>query len=125
MYRLSNRSRRNLEGVHPDLVKVVERAIQITKVDFAITEGLRTAERQRQLIKQGVSRTQHSRHLTGHAVDVVAYGVPNVWAWPHYHAIAKAFKDAAAELQIPIVWGGDWLRFKDGPHFELSRSMYP
>ena len=125
-FRLSSRSLARLEGVHPDLIRVVKRAIEITPVDFGITEGLRTKERQRQLVAQGASRTMNSRHLTGHAVDVVAYiGSEVRWDWPLYPRIAKAFRQAAAELKVPIEWGGDWPKLRDGPHFELSRKAYP
>jgi peptidoglycan L-alanyl-D-glutamate endopeptidase CwlK len=112
--------------VHPDLVKVVNRAIEISTVDFAVLEGLRTAERQQQLVKAGASLTLKSRHLTGHAVDLGAIVDGEIrWDWPLYHKIAEAMKDAARELKIAIVWGGDWRMFKDGPHFELDRKVYP
>lgn len=125
-YRLSSRSLAKLDGVHPDLVRVVHRAITLTPVDFGITEGLRTKERQRQLVKQGASQTMNSRHLTGHAVDVVAYiGSEVRWDWPLYPRIAKAFREAARIEGVKIVWGGDWPRLRDGPHFELDRSVYP
>ena len=125
MFSLSNRSRKNLEGVHPDLVKVVERALELSPVDFAITEGKRSPARQLELLGKGASQTKNSRHITGHAVDVVACGVADVWAWKHYEAISKAFKAAAAELNTPLTWGGDWHTLKDGPHFELPRKEYP
>lgn len=125
-FRLSSRSLSRLEGVHPDLVRVVKRAITITPVDFGITEGLRTKERQRQLVKAGASQTMNSRHLTGHAVDVVAYIGSDVrWDWPLYPRIAKAFREAARIEGVKIFWGGDWPRLRDGPHFELDRSVYP
>lgn len=121
-FRLSARSLARLEGVHPDLIRVVKRAIQITPVDFMITEGLRSRERQAQLLKAGASRTMNSRHLTGHAVDVAAMIGPEVrWDWPLYPKIAAAFKQAAAEEGVRIVWGGDWKSLRDGPHFELAR----
>jgi len=121
-FKLSARSLGRLEGVHPDLVRVVKRAIQLTPVDFMITEGLRTRERQAQLLKAGASRTMNSRHLTGHAVDVAAMIGPEVrWDWPLYPKIAAAFKQAAAEEAVRIVWGGDWKSLRDGPHFELAR----
>lgn len=126
MFRLSTRSISRLKGVHPDLVKVVNRAIQISTVDFAVLEGLRTAERQQQLVKAGASLTLKSRHLTGHAIDLGAMVDGKIrWDWPLYHKIAEAMKDAARELKIAIVWGGDWRMFKDGPHFELDRKVYP
>ncbi|WP_406851494.1 M15 family metallopeptidase [Brevundimonas sp. BH3] len=125
-YRLSQRSRDRMKGVHPDLVAVVERAIQITCIDFTITEGLRTPARQKELVKAGASRTQNSRHLTGHAVDIAAWVDGTVrWDWPLYPKIAAAFKQAAKELNTPLVWGGDWPRLRDGPHFELDRKAYP
>lgn len=125
-FRLSTRSRDRLKGVHPDLVRVVERAIQLTGVDFMITEGLRTPARQAELKRAGASQTLNSRHLTGHAVDVAAWVDGDVrWDWPLYPRIAAAFKQAARELNTPIIWGGDWPRLRDGPHFELDRKAYP
>lgn len=126
VFRLSRRSRLRLAGVHPDLVRVVERAIQLTPVDFAVTEGLRTRERQQQLFKAKATTTMNSRHLTGHAVDLAAWVDSEIrWDWPLYYAIAAAMKRAAAELAIPLEWGGDWRTFKDGPHFQLSWVHYP
>ena len=115
-----------LRGVHPDLVKVVERAIQITTVDFTVLEGVRSLERQKALFEAGSSQTMKSRHLTGHAVDLGAW-VDNQldWSWPLYHRIAGAMKLAAKELDTPIEWGGDWKSFKDGPHFQLPWKEYP
>jgi peptidoglycan L-alanyl-D-glutamate endopeptidase CwlK len=125
-YTLSKKSRDRLAGVHPDLVKVVERAIEITEVDFAVLEGVRSKTRQEQLVKAGASQTMRSRHLTGHAVDLGAYVAGSVrWDWPLYHKLAVAVKQAAAELQVPIEWGGDWTTFKDGPHWQLPWKEYP
>lgn len=124
--RLSTRSRARLTGVHPALVAIVERAIVKSPVDFLITEGLRSPERQAALVAAGASRTQRSRHLTGHAVDVAALVDGQVrWDWPLYGRIAAAFKAAAAELETPLVWGGDWKTLRDGPHFELDRRAFP
>lgn len=126
MFKISQRSKDRLKGVHPDLVKVVEHAIEITTVDFAVLEGLRTPERQKVLKEAGASQTLNSRHITGHAVDLGAWVDGEVrWDWPLYSQIAKAMKAAAAELNIPIEWGGDWRTFKDGPHFQLPRKEYP
>lgn len=123
---LSTRSKKALEGVHPDLVAVVKRAIQLTSVDFVVTEGLRTLERQHHLKALGATRTLRSRHLTGHAVDLAALDGRTIrWDWPLYDRIAKAMKQAARELKVQLVWGGDWKTFKDGPHFELDRAVYP
>lgn len=126
MYRLSKISERNLVGVHPDLVNVVRRAIQITEVDFRVIEGVRTIEKQYQLLMKGASKTLNSRHLNGHAVDLAAMVGSEVrWDWPLYHKIAAAMKQAAKELNVPIEWGGDWRSFKDGPHFQLPWKDYP
>ena len=123
---LGPRSIMRLKGVHPDLVKVVQHAIEITTVDFTVLEGLRSIERQRELVKAGASQTLKSRHLTGHAVDLAAWVDDQVdWSWPLYRQIATAMKTAAADLKIPIEWGGDWLKFKDGPHFQLPFKDYP
>jgi peptidoglycan L-alanyl-D-glutamate endopeptidase CwlK len=125
-FKLSQRSIDRMAGVHPDLVRVVKRAIELTTMDFAITEGVRTLEHQREYERYGKSMTMHSRHLTGHAVDVVALRAGAVtWTASDYDPIAKAFKSAAFELGIAIAWGGDWKRFRDCPHFELSRIEYP
>jgi peptidoglycan L-alanyl-D-glutamate endopeptidase CwlK len=125
-FKLSSRSLDRMQGVHPDLVNVVLRAIKITEVDFGVTEGMRTIEKQREYVARGASKTMNSRHLTGHAVDLVAYvGGAVSWDWPHYHKIAAAMKSAAKEHGVAIVWGGDWSTFKDGPHFELDRRVYP
>jgi peptidoglycan L-alanyl-D-glutamate endopeptidase CwlK len=126
MYKLGARSKARLKGVHSDLVKVVERAIEISTVDFTVLEGLRDPARQKILKESGASQTLNSRHITGHAVDLGAFVDGQVdWSWPLYHQIAKAMKTAAAELKIPIEWGGDWRTFKDGPHFQLSHKQYP
>jgi peptidoglycan L-alanyl-D-glutamate endopeptidase CwlK len=124
-FKLSKRSLDRLAGVHPDLVKVVRRAIELTEVDFVVTEGLRTKERQAELFKAGASTTMNSRHITGHAVDLAAWVGEVRWDWALYHKLADAMKLAAAELGVSIVWGGDWVSFKDGPHFELNRKVYP
>lgn len=119
--KLSERSEKNLQGVSPLLVSVVRRAAEIADIDFIVTEGLRTKERQAQLVAKGASRTMQSKHLTGRAVDLAAVVDGEVrWDWPLYGKLAKAMKQAALELKVPIVWGGDWKSFKDGPHFELS-----
>ena len=122
-YRLSLRSRQRLSGVHPDLVAVVKRAIEITEQDFSVTEGIRHIERQRKLVATGKSTTLKSRHLTGHAVDLVPY--PVSWDWEYFYPIADAMKQAAKELCVDLEWGGDWKSFKDGPHFQLSWKKYP
>lgn len=120
---LNERSRAALAGVHPDLVRVVEMAASRCEVPIVVTEGLRNIERQKVLLAAGKSWTLNSRHLTGHAVDLVdadnyGYDIPDL------DKIAKAMKACADECGVPIVWGGDW-KSKDTPHFELDRKAYP
>ena len=147
-FKLSRRSADNLIGVDPDLVAIVERAIRITKVDFAVTEGVRTAARQRELIAEGASQVVDSAHLKGRAVDLVAFlGGRISWELNLYDNIADAMRQAALEVNIGLRWGAAWnvpdIRhwggtmeqamihyidtrrklgrrpFVDGPHFEL------
>lgn len=125
-YVLGPRSLKRLDGVHPDLVRVVERAITMTPVDFTVLEGRRTLSRQKQLVAAGASKTMNSRHLTGHAVDLGAYVAGSVrWDWNLYYRIAEAVKEAARIERVPIEWGGDWRTFKDGPHWQLPWKEYP
>lgn len=139
MYTLSKASEEKLIGVHPDLVRVVRRAIEITEIDFKVGEGVRTIERQRKLVAEGKSKTLNSRHIPGRdglgkAVDLWAMPDGRVsWEQRHYVEMAKHVLTAAQELGIAIRWGGDWdqdgdwrdERFFDGPHFELDRRAYP
>ena len=108
-FNLSNRSRNKLDGVHPQLVAVVERAIKLTKVDFGVTYGVRTVEEQEKLVAAGRSQTMKSKHLEGRAVDLVAYVGPNVtWALNMYDDIADAMADAARIHGVAIKWGAAW-----------------
>ena len=131
MFQLGPRSKMRLQGVHPDLIKVVERAIQISTVDFTVLEGVRTPERQRVLVDSGASQTLNSRHIPGKdglgkAVDLGAWVDDQVdWSWPLYAKLAAAMKEAAKQVGVPIEWGGDWVRFRDGPHFQLPFKDYP
>ncbi len=120
---LTARDIQRLSGVHPDMVRVITRARE--HADFIVTEGMRTVERQRQLVAAGASQTMNSRHLTGHAVDLAALVAGGVrWDWPLYTALGAAVKRAAVEEQVAITWGGDW-KMRDGPHFELEWARYP
>lgn len=152
-FKLGVYSRHQLRGVHPDLVRVVERAIQLTRVDFRVTEGLRSYTRQVELVASGASRTMDSRHITGHAVDLAALvGGRASWSWGLYEQLAEAMREAAAFEGVAVTWGGCWDRslselahaditdavsdyvgrmraagrkpFLDGPHFELHRRVY-
>ena len=148
-FKLSNRSKGKLEGVHPDMVKVVETAIGLTKVDFGVTYGVRTVKEQEKLVASGRSQTMKSKHLEGLAVDLMAYvGSRASWELNLYDDIADAMKIAADEEDVSLRWGAAWhindlrewdssmqdamneyidLRrgqgrrpFIDGPHFELT-----
>lgn len=122
-FKLSEKSLRRLDGVHPDLVKVVKRAIEITPVDFVVIEGLRTKARQAYLLDAGKSRTMNSYHLTGHAVDIAPIIDGQVsWAWKHYYPLADAMMAAAKELNVKITWGGRWKTFPDAPHWQIDRT---
>ena len=149
---LSSRCELRLAGVHEDLVRVVRNAAAGGAI-FRVTEGLRTPERQRQLVAEGKSQTLDSRHITGHAVDVVPLDSAGdvSWAWGLYFPLADAFRAAAIAEGVPVIWGGAWGQemaeyatakagqaayvarvkeagrkpFLDGPHFELARAAYP
>jgi len=151
-YKLGQKSLAELEGVHSDLVKVVKRAIEITPQDFSVHDGIRTLDEQKELVKSGASKTLKSRHITGHAVDLVPYINGKLrWEWEPIYQIAEAVRTAAEELQVNIRWGGAWdvlltsvdeptedivsgyverkrsegkKAFIDGPHYELPKSEY-
>lgn len=134
MKKWSKRSADNLVGIHPDLRRVMDRSLQDSPIDFTVIEGLRTKERQAQLVKQGASKTMNSRHITGHAVDLwptdpatgkAANGKNDKRLWTLYLQLAPAVKAAAKAEGVALVWGGDWKSFPDGPHFELDRKVYP
>lgn len=133
---LTERDFERMKGVDSRLVKVVVRAAELTDVDFLVTEGLRTRERQAVLVAKGASQTMNSKHIVGKAVDIAARIDGEVrWDWPLYMRIAEAFKAAAAELNVNVVWGGTWKplsatevpikagqlsrAFPDGPHYEI------
>lgn len=136
-YYLGKGSLKALEGVHPDLVRVVKRAITLTTTDFSVTEGLRTLERQRILVAKGASTTMNSRHLAGtdgrgHAVDLVPYidfngdGKAELrWDWPLCYKVAEAMRQAAVAENVPIRWGGCWDRPLNSIHdVELASQDY-
>lgn len=152
-FSLGATSKKELEGVHADLVKVVLRAIELTAQDFSVHDGLRTLEEQKKLVAAGAAKTLESRHITGHAVDLVPFINGKLrWEWEPIYVIADAVRMAAREFQVPIRWGGAWdvdftnstdstehlvatyveacrlqgkRAFIDGPHFELPRAKYP
>ena len=127
--KINTASTARLRGVHPDLVRVVQRCAADWKdpeTGFIVTCGVRTLEEQKVLKAKGASKTLRSRHLTGHAVDLAATIGGNVrWDWPLYDRLAKAMKAAAKAEKVPLEWGGDWKTFKDGPHYQLPWASYP
>lgn len=123
---LDARSEAKLQGIHPDLVRVVHKAAAMSDMDFTILEGLRTLERQKQLLAKHATTTMKSRHLTGHAVDIAPTIDGGIrWDWPLYYKLAPIIKAAAAAEGVKIEWGGDWRTFKDGPHWQLGWKEYP
>jgi peptidoglycan L-alanyl-D-glutamate endopeptidase CwlK len=148
-YNLSQKSLNELQGVDPRLIAVVKRAIQLTTVDFGVTEGLRSVETQKKYVAAGKSQTMKSKHIDGKAVDLVAYVDGKVsWELNLYDNIADAMAKAAKELGLPLKWGAAWnvlditkwngtmeaamnhyvdtrrkegkRPFIDGPHFEIA-----
>ena len=151
-FTLSQRSQDRLDGVNADMVRVVKKAIGLTKIDFGVICGMRTIEEQEALVAKGASQTMKSKHLEGLAVDLMAYiGGRASWELNVYDDIADAMKDAAKLEDVCIRWGAAWhindLRacpytmeeamndyidtrraegrrpFIDGPHFELSKNV--
>ena len=136
--KLSPADEKLLNGVHPDLIRVVRRAAELAtaqRINFKVIEGVRTMKRQRELWEKGATQTLKSRHIPGtsasetgygHAVDIVPLlGGKISWAWPQYYPLADIIKKAAKLESVPIEWGGDWKSFKDGPHWQLPWSKYP
>ena len=126
MFKFGTRSISNLTGVHPDLQKVMYAAITDAPYDFTITEGLRSPTRQQKLVDEGKSTTLRSRHLTGHAIDLaVIRNGKAIWDIQEYQELSLHIKAKAKELEVPLVWGGDWKTFVDAVHYELDRKVYP
>ena len=148
MFKLGEKSLKELEGVNVYLINVVKRAIEISDQDFAVHDGIRTQKEQEALVAAGASQTLDSKHLIGHAVDLVPYINGKLrWEWEPIYKIAKAVRQAASEQQVKITWGAAWdvvftntldtpeavsdayvarrkaqgkKAFLDGPHFQLT-----
>lgn len=144
-YKFSKTSEKRMVGVHSDLIKVVRRALEISKIDFMVYQGLRTKAEQKALVRSGASWTMNSRHLTGHAIDLIPLFNGKIsYHWSHYYPVADAMKQAAKELGVKVRWGGNWKyhniastkvsakelhalyrgKAHDGAHFELSKRFY-
>jgi len=152
MFKFGKRSLTNLAGVHKDLVQVAEKGIALSDIDFSVIEGVRTVETQRIYVAKGASKTMNSRHLTGHAIDVVALiGNKVRYDFDLYYSVARAMQEAARFYKTPLRWGACWVRIDstarrledlvteyvqncqatgkrpllDAAHFELPQSHYP
>lgn len=128
------RSAGNLKGVHPDLVRVMTAALQAAPFPFRVIDGLRTLDEQKELVRTKKSKTMRSRHLTGHAVDLVPWQdldkdgkveTEEIFNAAQMRLLAPVIKAAAAKLGVAIEWGGDWRTFYDGPHWQLTWAAYP
>jgi peptidoglycan L-alanyl-D-glutamate endopeptidase CwlK len=134
-YNLSAKSKRRLAGVHPTLAAVVRRALQISDIDFSVNAGVRTALAQNKLYQKGRSKPgkkvtykdgyrKRSNHQTkgdgwGHSVDLTPY--PLDWdKWSDFELVRDAMFKAAEQMDVQLIWGGDWKTLRDGPHFELK-----
>lgn len=126
MFKFGKRSEDNLKGVNPDLVGVIRRALEISEVDFTVIEGLRSRQRQAELAASGASQTLNSRHLTGHAVDIIPVGT--TWKIDEFRPILKAVKLAGDELGVKLRFGINWTndpslpiktKFIDAAHVEI------
>ena len=146
MYILGEKSKENLKGVHPQLVKLMTEAVKESPFDFRIAQGVRTAEYQNSLYQQG--RTKPGKIVTncdgiknksnhqakadgyGHAIDIFVCGIVENGQYRKFttvegydtkkmFAVAKHIKEIGQKLGIPVKWGGDWNKFKDYPHFEI------
>lgn len=125
MYKFGTKSKEHLATVHPDLQKLFNAAISTSPYDFSITEGVRSLERQKELLEAGKSTTMNSRHLKGNAVDIAVFVEGKLtWDFKYYKEVSDHIKALSKSMQIPIVWGGDWKSFIDGPHYELDRKFY-
>jgi peptidoglycan L-alanyl-D-glutamate endopeptidase CwlK len=127
----NEKSLKEIQGVHPDLLAVVNRAREICPITFEVVPdngGLRDLAEQRRLTKAGKSKAKLGRHTIGHAIDLVpsdVRGRPNFKDMKGFDAIRNAMETAANELGVPVQWGGNWKRLVDKPHFELDRKVYP
>ncbi|NBT57503.1 M15 family peptidase [bacterium] len=148
---LSFHNRVKLAFVHPELVRVFDEAVNFYSKKIRIIEGLRSVQRQNQLYLQGKTKTLDSRHLTGHALDLVTQDNGNIlWDEPNAIQLAAAIRASAIKCGVPIRWGGCWqeintvvnlkqaatdyvARLKaqkrkpliDMVHFELPKDRYP
>lgn len=131
---LSQRSLDRLAGVHPVLEQIVKGAIAISKTDFTVVEGVRSLAKQREYYNAGKSRTMNSRHLTGHAVDLMPWGdfdgdgdKEGSWELANFYPLNDAMQKAAAAIGVRLEWGGTCFgpTFIDAPHWQIDSMRYP
>lgn len=135
-FKFSENSEKHFDRVHPDLVKLARRALELSPVDFGISDGIRTPWEQRELLSLRATQTLNSRHVPmdvmaggnglGHALDV--FPVVNKktrYDGRLFDEIKNAWTEAGKELKIKFTWGGNWKDFHDAPHFELDWKEYP
>ncbi|MFA5299697.1 MAG: M15 family metallopeptidase [Lutibacter sp.] len=126
MFELSKKSLKHLEGVEPSLIDFIKECIKDSPHDFGIPEsgGVRTPEHQHSLYLGGFSLcdgyNRKSKHQTGKAFDIYAYVNGKAsWNTAYLTQIGQHIKKKAQDLNFPIVWGGDFKKFKDLPHYEM------
>jgi peptidoglycan L-alanyl-D-glutamate endopeptidase CwlK len=131
-FKLTDKEIARMKRAHPDLKKGILRAAEISTVPFTILQADRTVAQQKANVAKGVSQTMNSRHLISpdgmvRAVDIAPLGPDGKvsWSWPLYHKLAPIMKQAFKDVGVPIEWGGDWKKFKDGPHWQLPWAKYP
>ena len=131
-FKFGLRSENNLKGINPELVRVMRRALELSSADFTVIEGVRTSEKQAEYVRKGHSQTHNSRHLTGHAVDILPTAIkPGMnWEPKYFDPILTAIKRAGDELGVKLRFGKNWkndpslpveTKFPDYPHVEIPR----
>jgi peptidoglycan L-alanyl-D-glutamate endopeptidase CwlK len=120
---LSERSLNNMKGVDSNLVGVIKDAIVNSPYDFVVIEGLRSTERQAEMLRTGKSKIKRSTHQDGLAVDIMCYDENGNGTWEHkyYNAVAEHIKNIASAKSVDVEWGGDWQRFVDAVHFQINK----
>lgn len=128
-YRYGKTSKSRMKGVHPKLIECAELALSYGVMDLTVLPdgGLRTPERQMELVEKGASKTLHSKHLPqddgySHAIDLAPYPVD--WSdIDRFVMYGTLMFRAAAEVGLILRWGGHWNSFKDYPHFEIKEIL--
>jgi len=135
-YSFTESSEKNFANVHPDLVKLARKALELSPVNFGVSEGARSVDRQRYLLGQRATQTLDSRHIPAepmgggnnlsHAIDIFPFvGGEARYDGRLFAEIKEAWDQASVLLKIPFEWGGDWKDFHDAPHFQLPVKEYP